>query len=99
MKRRWIIPILAFLSFVVGIAALFIPFLPFGWLFCFVTILLLLPYFKVFKTVVRWLAKHDKTGIIPKACQITANLYRWAKLEQYAREIERLKDTCARPEY
>lgn len=78
LNKKHIIPVIAFFTFIGGVASMAVPFLPFGWFLIFVTALLLLPYVKPFEKAFQWLARRDKTGISRKAGTKVAGLYRWA---------------------
>lgn len=84
MKRKNIIPIIAFLTFAAGTVSIMLPFLPLGWFLYAVTALLLIPYFKPIQRAFEWIATKDRTGFTKRACLFTAKIYRWAKDEENA---------------
>ncbi len=92
MNKKYIIPIIAFFTFIGGLISLALPFLPFGWFLIFVTALLLLPYVKPFEKAFRWLARKDKTGIAQKAGTKVAELYRWAGDDKSANRITKVTE-------
>ena len=87
MKKTLIIPLIATGTFILGMICLFIPFLPFGWLLMFMTALLLTPYFKPVKKLLKWIIKRDKTGIFDRARSKVARLYKWAGDSKRAKEM------------
>lgn len=90
MKKRFIIPLIATGTFIFGIICLFLPFLPFGWLLLIMTALLLTPYFKPVKKLLKWIIKKDKTGIFERARSKVARLYKWAGDPKRAKEMDNL---------
>ena len=94
MKRKHLIPILAFLTFVGGTVAIVLPFLPIGWFLYAVTVLLLIPYFKPFQDGFKWLAERDTTGFTKRASHFTADIYRWAKDPDNADRFDELSEEC-----
>lgn len=92
MKKTYIIPLIAFLTFAVGTGAMVLPFLPFGWFLYAVTALLLLPYFPPMEKFFRWLIRKDNSGTAKKAGDKVADLYRWAGDYQHAEELEEFSE-------
>lgn len=88
MKKTFIIPLIATGTFILGMACLFLPFLPFGWLLLFMTALLLTPYFKPVEKLLKWLIQKDKTGTFNKARAKVARLYQWAGDTERAHQME-----------
>lgn len=88
IKRTYIIPLIASGTFTLGLISLFLPFLPFGWFLMIMTALLLTPYFKPMKKLLRWIIEKDKTGVFNKAREKVAELYRWAGDRKRAKEID-----------
>lgn len=88
MNKKYIIPLIAFFTFVLGMVSMALPFLPFGWFLIFVTALLLLPYVPIFEKAFRWLARRDKSGVARKAGEKVSELYRWAGDFEKAEHIE-----------
>lgn len=93
MKRTYIIPLIATGTFILGLACLFLPFLPFGWLLLFMTALILTPYFKPMKKLLIWAMKRDKSGIFDKARKKVSELYKWAGDKRGADEMDTLDKT------
>ncbi len=92
MNRKYLIPILAILTFIGGTVSIVLPFLPLGWFLYAVTILLLIPYFKPFQDGFKWLAKRDRTGFTHRASRFTADIYRWAQDPENAHRFEELSE-------
>lgn len=88
MKRRYIIPLIATGTFILGLICLVLPFLPFGWLLLFMTALLLTPYIKPMRKLLIWLIKRDKSGTFDKARKKVAELYHWAGDKARAKEMD-----------
>lgn len=86
-KKKYIIPIIAGITFIIGLACMLIPFLPFGWLLMAMTALLIFPYFEFMRKFLGWLLKKDKTGIIKKAAEKVNELYTWAGEKKRAKQI------------
>jgi len=86
--KKYIIPALAIVIFLAGLASLMLPFLPFGWLFLALAALLVAPYFKFMRRFIGWLAKKDNSGLVKKAGGKAARLYRWAEDEDRAGKLE-----------
>lgn len=93
MNRKYIIPLIATGTFILGLICLFLPFLPFGWLLMLITAMLLTPYFKPIKKLLVWFIKRDKTGVFDKARAKVSQLYRWAGDKKRAREMENFHKT------
>ena len=92
----YIIPIIAFFTFIGGVVCMVLPFLPFGWFLIFVTVLLLLPYIKAFEKGYRWVAGRDRTGISQRAGRMTSRFYRWVGDRKNADRIETVAEECER---
>lgn len=86
--KKFIIPALAIVIFLAGLAALMLPFLPFGWLFVALAALLVAPYFKFMRRFIAWLAEKDNSGIVEKAGKKATKLYRWADDHERAEKLE-----------
>lgn len=89
-KKKYIVPLIATGTFIVGLICMFLPFLPFGWFLMFMTALLLTPYFKPVKKLLVWMIRRDKTGICDKARKKVSQLYRFAGDRKRARDVENL---------
>lgn len=87
MKKAYVIPILAVITFVLGTASLMLPFLPFGWALYALTALILMPYLKPLRKVFMWIAEKDSTGTAIKVGYKIAALYRWSEKTKLAREV------------
>lgn len=87
IKRTYIIPLIATGTFLLGLACLLLPFLPFGWFLLIMTALILTPYFKPMKKLLSWIIEKDKTGMFEKARKKVAELYHWAGDDKKAREM------------
>lgn len=96
MKKKFIIPLIATGTFILGMICLMVPFLPFGWLLLIMTTILLTPYFKPVEKLLKWIIKKDKTGIFDKARCKVAQLYKWAGDKKRAKELDNLhlEDDC-----
>jgi hypothetical protein len=92
LNKKYIIPIIAFLAFAVGTAAMVLPFLPFGWFLYGFTALILIPYFPPIERIFLWIVEKDNTGLARKAGQKVAALYRWAGDFRNAREVEDISE-------
>lgn len=86
--KKFIIPGIAFLIFIAGLAALMVPFIPVGWLLIALASLLMAPYLPFVRKIIGWLSKIDKTGFVEKAGEKAANLYRWANDPKRAKKLE-----------
>jgi len=98
MNKKFIIPLIATGTFVVGLICMALPFLPFGWLLLFITAMLLTPYFQPVKKFLVWMIKRDKTGVFDKARKKVSQLYRWAGDKKRAREMENFHKTIDKTE-
>jgi hypothetical protein len=78
VKRTYVIPLIALLTFILGTASIMLPFLPFGWALYAVTALILLPYFKPLRKFFTWIVSKDNSGIALKVGLRVAKLYAWA---------------------
>lgn len=92
MGRKYIIPFIACLTFLLGSVAIMLPFIPLGWFLYAVTVLLLIPYFKIFQRGFEWMSRKDNTGFTQKALRFTAKIYRWAKDHENADLFEKMSD-------
>jgi len=90
MNKRYIVPIIAVITFAVGSVAMVLPFLPLGWFLYIVTALILLPYFRGIEKIFRKLAENDRSNITHKAVDRVARLYRWVGDKEHAEELEEL---------
>jgi len=90
VNRKYLIPIIASLTFLFGTVFITLPFIPLGWLLYAVTALLLIPYFKPVQRAFEWMARRDKTGFTKRACHYAAKIYRWAKDEKNADLFEKM---------
>lgn len=86
--KKLIIPGIAFLIFIGGLAALMVPFIPVGWLLIALSSLLLAPYLKPVRKFIGWLSQKDKTGFVEKAGGKASKLYRWANDPIRAKQME-----------
>ncbi|UZD22599.1 hypothetical protein PBT90_04090 [Algoriphagus halophytocola] len=86
--KKLVIPGIAFLIFIAGLAALMVPFIPVGWLLIALSALLLAPYLPIVRKFIGWLSKLDKTGFIEKAGEKAAKLYYWANDTKRAKKLE-----------
>lgn len=94
MKRKYLIPIIAGLTFVVGTVFIMLPFIPLGWFLYALAVLLLVPYFKPFQRAFEWIARRDKSGFTKRACRLSAKVYLWARDEKNADVLEKLGEEC-----
>lgn len=92
MEKKYIIPIIAFSTFIVGCVTLIVPFLPFGWLLFGLTALLLMPYFNPLKKGFGWVAGKDGTGTMLKMGKKVVLFYQWADDPKKAAQIEKVLD-------
>ncbi|WP_339704029.1 hypothetical protein [Algoriphagus aquimarinus] len=86
--RKFIIPAIASLTFIAGLVALLVPFIPVGWLLIALASLLMAPYFKFMRKFIGWLAKKDTTGFVEKAGEKASELYEWAGDHKRAEKLE-----------
>ncbi|TXE11189.1 hypothetical protein [Algoriphagus aquimarinus] len=86
--RKFIIPAIASLTFIAGLVALLVPFIPVGWLLIALASLLMAPYFKFMRKFIGWLAKKDTTGFVEKAGAKASELYEWAGDHKRAEKLE-----------
>jgi len=86
--KKFIIPAIAFLTFVIGLVCLMLPFIPLGWLLIALSSLLMAPYFKFMRKFIGWLVKIDKTGFVEKAGEKAAALYEWAGDKKRGKKLE-----------
>lgn len=89
MKKAYVIPILAVITFVLGTASLMLPFLPFGWALYALTALILMPYLKPLRKVFMWIAEKDSSGTAIKVGYKIAALYRWSEKTEIARDVSK----------
>ena len=92
MGRKYIIPFIACLTFLLGSIAIMVPFIPLGWFLYVVTVLLLIPYFKIFQRGFEWISRRDKTGFTKRALRFTAKIYRWARDHENADLFEKMSN-------
>lgn len=89
MKKAYVIPMLAVITFVLGTASLMLPFLPFGWALYALTALILMPYLKPLRKVFMWIAEKDSSGTAIKVGYKIAALYRWSEKTEMARDVSK----------
>lgn len=87
MKKAYVIPLIAIITFVLGSVSIMLPFLPFGWALYALTALVLMPYFKPLRKFFMWVAEKDNTGFAVKVGYKIAALYRWSEKTKLAREV------------
>lgn len=87
VKKAYVIPTVACITFVVGSISIVLPFLPLGWALYGITALILMPYLPPLKRFYMWLAAKDRTGIATKIGLKIAVLYRWSEKTDLSREI------------
>lgn len=92
MKKKFVIPLIAALTFALGTAAMLLPFLPFGWLLYGATVLLLIPYFRFLRNAFKWMASKDDSGTVLKVSDKIAELYTWAEQNDKAEEIKKVSE-------
>jgi len=92
LKKKYIIPLIATLTFALGTASMLLPFLPFGWLLYGVTVLLLIPYFKFLRNAFKWIASKDDSGTVLKFSNKIVGLYTWAEENDKAEEIKKVSE-------
>ncbi len=88
MNKKYIIPAIATLTFLLGGTSLIFPFLPIGWPLLAVTALLIMPYFPKAQKGFKWIAGKDSTGLLEKAAEGVIELYHWADEDKKANEID-----------
>ncbi|MEX0661910.1 MAG: hypothetical protein WEA58_09850 [Balneolaceae bacterium] len=88
MNKKYIVPALAIVSFLLGSVSMILPFLPLGWLLWGVSALLVVPYFKHAKNAFGWISEKDSTGFTSTIAVKIADLYRWADDAEKANEVE-----------
>ncbi|MCH8557505.1 MAG: hypothetical protein LAT84_06785 [Balneolia bacterium] len=88
MNKKYIIPVLAGFTFLLGLAALTLPFLPIGWPLMAITALLVMPYFKKAQKGFSWIADKDSSGLLLKGADAVIELYHWADEDKKADEID-----------
>jgi hypothetical protein len=88
MKKAYLIPVIAVITFAIGTVCMMLPFLPFGWALYALTTLILMPYFKPLSKVFMWVANKDKTNTVVKIGHKIAALYRWTHQYKIAREVD-----------
>ena len=86
--KKYIIPGIAFLVFIAGLASMMVPFIPLGWLLIALSSLLIAPYLPFVRKFIGWLSKIDKTGFVEKAGEKAAKLYYWADDAKRAKKLE-----------
>lgn len=87
VKKAYIMPALACLTFLLGSVCIMLPFLPFGWALYGVTALILMPYLPPLRKFYIWLAAKDQTGTATKIGYKIAVLYRWSEKTELARKV------------
>lgn len=95
VNKKYIVPVLAAVSFILGSISMILPFLPFGWFLWGVSALLVVPYFQRAKNAFGWISEKDSTGFISTVAVKIADLYRWAEDDEKAKEVEEAADNEA----
>lgn len=92
LKKKFIIPLIATVTFALGTAAMLLPFLPFGWILYGATVLLLVPYFGFLQSAFKWIASKDNSKTVLKISNKIVELYTWAEQNDKAEEIKKVSE-------
>lgn len=65
--KKYLRPAIAVIAIILGVTFMLIPFIPLGYIFIFIALYLLLPYFPPLKKLYNKLKKKDKSNKLEKA--------------------------------